>query len=204
MRYLAVTILSVIFVSACNQVKNNHRLPFYGNHDFIEGDTIYYTPGDFKLLNQDSIVVTPASLEGKIYVTDFFFTSCPSICPKMKTQLLRVYDKIEKDNDVMIVSHTIDPEHDNVEVLNTFASNLGVASSHWQFLTGERDSIYALAKTYMVIANEDVDAPGGFAHSGAFLLLDKSRRIRGVYDGTEKDQVDLLLNDIDLLRKEYE
>jgi protein SCO1/2 len=185
-------------------VKDNHRLPFYGNHDFVGNDTIYYTPGDFKLLNQDSAVVTQSSLTGRIYVADFFFTSCPTICPIMKTQLLRVYDKIKNDSDVQIVSHTIDPEHDDVALLNTFASNLGVSSSHWQFLTGEKDSIYALAQTYMVIANEDTDAPGGFAHSGAFLLLDKERRIRGVYDGTEKDQVDLLIKDIDLLRKEYE
>ena len=155
-------------------------------------------------MNQDSTLVTPTSLEGKIYVTDFFFTSCPTICPVMKTQLMRVYDKIENDTDVMIVSHTIDPEHDDVALLNSYAYNLGVSSSHWQFLTGDRDSIYALAQTYMVIANEDADAPGGFIHSGAFLLLDKQRRIRGVYDGTEKDQVDLLMKDIDLLRKEYE
>ena len=204
MRSFTLLILSVLSIAACDQVKNNHRLPFPGNHDFVGNDTIYFTPGDFNLLNQDSVIVTPASLEGRIYVADFFFTSCPTICPIMKTQLLRVYDKIKNDQDVQIVSHTIDPEHDDVALLNTFASNLGVSSSHWQFLTGEKDSIYALAQTYMVIADEDSDAPGGFVHSGAFLLLDKARRIRGVYDGTEKDQVDLLIKDIDLLRKEYE
>jgi protein SCO1/2 len=204
MKSFILLLISILSIAACDQVKNNQQLPFLGNHDFSDSDTIYYTPGDFSLLNQDSVIVTPASLEGSIYVADFFFTSCPTICPVMKTQLLRVYDKIEKDKDVMIVSHTIDPEHDDVALLNTFASNLGVSSSHWLFLTGEKDSIYALAQTYMVIADEDADSPGGFVHSGAFLLLDKERRIRGAYDGTEKAQVDLLMKDIDLLRKEYE
>jgi protein SCO1/2 len=204
MKSLYILLFSILLIAACNQVKDNHRLPFLGNHDYTGSDTIYYTPGNFSLLNQDSVEVTPASLEGRIYVADFFFTSCPTICPVMKTQLLRVYDQIKNDQDVQIVSHTIDPIHDDVALLKDFATNLGVSSSHWQFLTGEKDSIYALAQTYMVIADEDSDAPGGFVHSGAFLLLDKERRIRGVYDGTEKAQVDLLMRDIDLLRKEYE
>ena len=102
------------------------------------------------------------------------------------------------------LSHTIDPEYDSVAVLNSFAKKLGVTSDNWQFLTGERDSIYSLAETYLVLADEDPSAPGGFIHSGAFILVDKERRIRAVWDGTEPDQVDLLIKDIDLLRKEYE
>jgi len=203
MRYFLLIGVSALFAS-CGDVKNNHRLPIYGHHDFTETDTVYYTVGDFSLVNQDSTVVTNKTLDGKIYIADFFFTSCPTVCPKMKTQLLRVYEKIEGAKDVSILSHTIDPDYDSVAVLKEFAFNLGVKTPTWHFVTGEKDSIYSLAETYLVMADEDPDAPGGYIHSGAFLLVDKQRRIRGVYDGTEPDQVNILLNDIDLLRKEYE
>lgn len=191
-------------IISCGEVKNNHGLPYLGHTAYNETDTVYHTVGDFSLVNQDSVSVSPSSYNGQITISDFFFTTCPTICPKMKAQMLRVYDKIESDEDVTIVSFTIDPEYDSVAVLNKFAENLGVRSERWQFLTGEKDSIYALAQTYLVLADEDSSAPGGFIHSGAFLLIDKERRIRGIYDGTEEDQVDLLLDDIDLLRKEYE
>ncbi len=197
-------LIIILAFASCGPVNNNKRLPIMGNHDINGADTTYYTVGDFRLTNQDSVVVTPESYKGRIYVADFFFTSCPTICPVMKAQMLRVYEEIENTPNVMIVSHTIDPEHDNVQVLNEFGKNLGVSSDKWHFLTGEKDSIYALAYTYMIIADEDPDAPGGFAHSGAFLLIDPDRRVRGVYDGTEPKQVDLLIKDIAVLRKEYE
>jgi protein SCO1/2 len=137
-------------------------------------------------------------------VADFFFTSCRTICPKMKTQLLRVYDSIQNFDDVVILSHTIDPEHDDVPRLHEFASRLGVESAKWHFVTGEKDSIYNLAQTsYFVTAMEDSSEPDGFIHSGAFLLIDKQRRIRGTYDGTSEEDVNRLIKDIKILRKEY-
>lgn len=202
MKYFILLVFAVVIIS-CENVKNNHRLPILGQHEYGKKDTIYYTVGNFSLINQDSAVVTNASLDGKIYIADFFFTSCPTICPKMKTQLLRVYEKIKNADDVSILSHTIDPEYDSVAVLKAFATNLGVTTPTWHFVTGEKDSIYSLATTYMVMADEDSKAPGGYIHSGAFLLVDRERRIRGVYDGTLPNQVDILLNDIDLLGKEY-
>ena len=202
MKIQHLVILLVLLV-ACDNVKNNHRLPYFGQHQYLLNDTIFYTVGGFNLVNQDSMEVTRVSYQNKITIADFFFTSCPTICPVMKTQMLRIYETIEDDDDVLLLSHTIDPAHDTVALLHQYAKNLGVNSSHWQFLTGNKDSIYALAETYMVIADEEPDAPGGFVHSGAFLLIDKEQRIRGVYDGTEPDQVDILINDIDLLRKEY-
>ena len=200
----SLCICGLILISACGQVKNNHQLPILGHHEYQEQDTIFYTVGEFDLVNQDSAMVSHKTYEDQIVVADFFFTSCPDICPRMKAQMVRVYDKIQNDQDVTILSHTIDPEYDSVALLKRFATNLGVTNDKWQFLTGERDSIYTLAETYWVLADEDPSAPGGFVHRGAFLLVDKMRRIRGVYDGTESDQVDLLLNDIDILRKEYE
>ncbi len=205
MKYIfPVGIILVLLGMGCGKVTDHHQLPILGNTIYEESDTIYHTIGNFSLVNQDSAVVTPATYSGQITISDFFFTTCPTICPKMKAQMLRVYETIKDDKDVTLVSYTIDPQHDSVAVLNRFAQNLGVKSSHWQFLTGEKDSIYALAETYLVMADEDPGAPGGFVHSGAFLLVDKERRVRGFYDGTMPDQVDLLINDIDLLRKEYE
>lgn len=198
------TWLALMALVACGQVKNNHKLPIFGNHDINGTDTVYHTVGDFRLINQDSVVVTPATYAGKMYVADFFFTSCPTICPVMKTQMLRVYESIEGQDDIVLVSHTIDPEHDTPALLKDYAASLGVNTNKWQFLHGAKDSIYALAQKYMIIANEDPNAPGGFAHSGAFLLVDGQARIRGVYDGTEPAQVDLLIKDIELLRKENE
>ncbi|MCP4457399.1 MAG: SCO family protein [Cytophagales bacterium] len=203
MRILTLLSLIIVIIS-CGDVRNNHSLPILGNSIYTESDTTFHTVGQFRLVNQDSAIVTNESFSDKIYIADFFFTSCPTTCPKMNTQLLRVYEKIEDSNDVSILSHTIDPDYDSVAVLKEYAFNLGVTAPVWHFVTGEKDSIYALAETYLVMADEDPDAPGGYIHSGAFLLVDKERRIRGVYDGLEPVQVDILLKDIDLLRKEYE
>jgi protein SCO1/2 len=197
--------LGLVILLACEGPTYNKALPILGNHVYTENDTLYHRIRPFQLINQDSVFITRDSLEDHIYVSDFFFTSCPTICPKMKAQMLRVYEQFENDPEVLIVSHTIDPQHDTVAVLNTFAKNLGVSSEKWHFLTGEKDSIYALAESsYLVMADEDPNAPGGYIHSGAFLLVDKDQRVRGAYDGTMPDQVDLLMKDIELLKKEYE
>lgn len=167
-------------------------------------DTVYHTIAPFSFIDQDSQRVTHLTLAGKIYVADFFFTSCRTICPIMKTQMLRVYDSIQKYDDVVIVSHTIDPEHDDVARLHDFAGKLGVKSSKWHFVTGEKDSIYNIAQiSYFVTALEDKTEPDGFIHSGAFLLIDKQRRIRGKYDGTSEEDVNRLIQDIAILRREY-
>ena len=122
----------------------------------------------------------------------------------MKTQMLRVYENFQDNPSVMILSHTIDPKHDSVAVLHEFADRLGVSSKTWHFVTGEQEEIYDIGQnSYMVTAREDPDEPGGYLHSGAFLLIDKERRVRGIYDGTKADKVDLLMEDIDKLLSEY-
>ncbi|MEP1094418.1 MAG: SCO family protein [Cyclobacteriaceae bacterium] len=195
----------VVAIASCSAPQSTAPLPFYGNKIFEENDTIYHTIEDFELVDQDSSWVTNATFANQVYVSDFFFTSCPTICPKMKQQMLRVYEKFEANDQVAILSHTIDPKHDTVAVLKDFADKLGIKSSKWKFVTGDQDYIYDLGeKSYMVMADEEPDAAGGFIHSGAFLLVDKERRIRGVYDGTVEEQVDVLLTDIDKLLKEYE
>jgi len=210
--YQPLILLSIIsLIASCSQPYGKNELPVMGRKKVVEKevngkvqiDTLDHTIADFAFYDQDSALITNESFKGQIYVSDFFFTSCPTICPKMKKQMLRVYEKFEKTPEVALLSHSIDPTHDNVEVLYDYAEALGVNSSKWHFVTGDIDAIYNIGeKSYMVTTGEDDQAPGGYIHSGAFLLVDNERRIRGVYDGTVEEQVDVLLSDIDLLLKE--
>ncbi len=179
-------------------------LPKLGRKIVENGDTIYHTIGDFRLVNQEGRDVTPDTFEDKIYVADFFFTSCPTICPTMKTQMLRVYQRFLEQSEVAILSHSIDTKHDSVPVLKEYALRLGIEDDQkWHFVTGDQAEIYKLGQSdYMVTAGADENAPGGYIHSGAFLLVDRDKHIRGVYDGTVVEDVDELMEDIELLLKE--
>lgn len=191
-----------IFIAGCLPQQKEKPLPIFGERDVVAGDTIYHTIKAFAFLNQDSQIVNNETVKGKIYVSDFFFTSCRTICPKMKTQMLRVYQDIQELDDVIILSHTIDPEYDTVGLLKDYAVRLGVSSKKWHFLTGDKDEIYKIAQTsYFVTAFEDKTEPDGFVHSGAFLLVDKQGRIRGKYDGTVEADVDRLMKDIRRLQR---
>ncbi len=199
----------LIALAACSSptAETTNKLPILGRKYYDEAtqDTVYHKVGNFSFVNQDSALVTPETLDGKIYVADFFFTSCPTICPIMKKEMLRVYDEFKDNPEVAIVSHTIDPEYDTVALLHDYAERLGVKSPAWQFVTGEKDSIFNIAlKSYMVTAAEEEQAPGGRIHSGAFILVDKHHRIRGMYDGTVTEKVDVLINDIHRLLREDE
>jgi protein SCO1/2 len=193
-----------LLLSACSK-KKEEKLPILGEREVVGSDTVYHIIANFKFVDQDSAMVTNETFRDKIYVADFFFTSCRTICPIMKTQMLRVYDSLQNQNDVLLLSHTIDPEYDTVALLHDFAERLGVKSNKWHFVTGVKDSIYKIAQTsYFATAMEDKSEPDGFIHNGAFLLIDKDRRIRGKYDGTKDEDVNRLLADIRRLRKEYE
>ncbi len=204
--YFPVMLLAVL---GCMQ--ENKKLPIYGERETVEKivdgrtetDTIYHTIQDFAFVNQYGDTVTNRSLDGKVYVTDFFFTTCPTICPLMKKQMKMVYDAIRDKDDVAILSHTIDPRYDTPEVLRKFAGDLGVEGTQWQFVTGSKEKIYEIGQeSYMVTAREDSTAAGGYLHSGAFILVDKHRRVRGTYDGTKEAEAKKLIRDIDLLLKE--
>lgn len=195
--------LGILTLSSC-QKKETAELPYLGHNEIVGQDTVKHTVGDFRFLDQDSTWVTNNTFKNKIYVADFFFTSCPTICPVMHAQMLRLYDTYEDDPEIMFLSHTIDPEHDTVAVLHDYADRLGVKSNKWHFVTGDKEDIYKLGQTsYIVTADEDASQPGGYIHSGAFLLVDKDRHIRGAYDGTKPEQVDRLMKDIETLKKEY-
>jgi protein SCO1/2 len=211
-KILSLSTLALLLLN-CTPKKENEKLPILGYREVVakevEGkkviDTVYHSIADFQFVNQDSALVTNETFAGKIYVADFFFTSCRTICPVMKTQMLRVYETTQDMPDVAILSHTIDPEYDTVALLHDFADRLGVSSSKWHFVTGEQDKIYDIAQTsYFATAMVDKTEPDGFIHSGAFLLIDKERRIRGKYDGTQEEDVDRLIEDIKRLRKEYD
>jgi len=187
------------------------QLPFIGERevkpraDGGPADTVYATIPDFRLTNQDGQVITNQTFAGKVYVTDFFFATCPSICPKMQSELLRVYTKFKGDPRVLFLSHTIDPAHDSIPVLRDYAQRLGIPdASRWHFATASHDTIFALARTYMTAAQVDKGVAGGFAHSGAFALVDPQRRIRGVYDGMNPLEVQRLLDDLPVLLREVE
>ena len=204
----------IVSLSSCadsSGSSDSDKLPILGDHSIrvrmVNGksvtDSVYHTIPDFAFVDQYADTVTAKTLDNKIYVADFFFTTCPTICPKMKVQLKRVYEKYKGNPDLMLLSHTIDPAHDSVAVLHEFAKNLGVTGKQWLFVTGDRDKIYDIGQTsYMVTAQEDASAPGGVVHSGAFILVDKQKRVRGVYDGTTEEGVDKLMVDIDKLLHE--
>ncbi len=208
--WTSIFLLSLLTVSfmACDNAQR--KLPILGNTVYKEVngtiDTVYHTIPAFAFQDQEGATITQADVKGKIYVADFFFGTCPTICPKMAQQMLRVYDRFNTDEDFAILSHTIDPEHDTVEYLNGYAAKLGVNDNKtWHFLTGVKEEIYDLgtARGYMVQMREDETADGGYIHQGAFVLIDKEGRVRGFYDGTIPEKVDILMNDIEVLKAEY-
>lgn len=202
MRYL----IFVVFLAAgYSCTRKETSLPIIGERDVENGDTTYHTIAPFQFVDQDSSLISNDTFRDKIYVADFFFTSCRTICPVMKTQMVRVYEATKDMPDVILLSHTIDPEYDTVALLHDYAERLGAESKRWHFVTGVKDSIYKIAQTsYFATAMEDKADPQGFIHSGAFLLVDKKGRIRGKYDGTKEEDVNRLLADIKRLRQENE
>lgn len=189
-------------IAGCSS--DNKKLPYLGNVDVVNGDTVSHTVPDIKLIDQDSQVMRLSEQDAKIYLADFFFTSCPSICPKVAKQMLRLYDRYKDDDRVMLISHTIDQRHDSVSVLKRYAQNLEVDTDKWKFVTGEKDSIFHLADEYFVSVVEDPSAPKGFDHSGRIILLDKNRHVRGFAEGTDPESVTAFFKVVDrLLDEEY-
>jgi protein SCO1/2 len=180
------------------------RLPYLGNVEVVNGDSIYHTVPDISLTDQDSQVLHISKYSDKAIIADFFFTSCPSICPKVTKQMLRIYDRYKDDDRIIMISHTIDQRNDSVSVLHRYAKNLEVNTDKWKFVTGVKDSIYHLADQYFVSVVEDPLAPKGFDHSGRIILLDQQRRVRGFCEGTDPESVTAFFDIVDqLLADEY-
>ncbi|MCW9041537.1 MAG: SCO family protein [Flavobacteriales bacterium] len=171
----------------------------------LQGTTKNHSVGDFSLTDQDGRNVTPKDFEDKIYITDFFFVTCPTICPKMTDQMLRVYEEFKENGDILFLSHTVMPEEDSVPVLKEYADKNNISSERWKLVTGDKKHIYDLArKTYFAAVTEGDGGKDDFIHTENFILVDKEKRLRGFYDGTSKKDVDRLIKDIYTLLAEYE
>lgn len=200
---LSLVSLGALFTLGCHN--EPQRLPYLGNIEVNGSDTVYHTVPDIALTNQDSQAFRISTLGDKVILADFFFTSCPSICPKVQKQMLRLYDRYKDDDRVMMISHTIDQRNDSVEVLKRYAQNLEVNTAKWTFVTGQKDSIFDLADQYFVSVVEDPLAAKGFDHSGRIILVDKNRRVRGFCEGTDPESVTAFFDTVDkLLKEEYQ
>lgn len=194
--------------------KADHKfkvLPYYGEKEVAYNsgsevaDTVYHAVPDFSFINQDGEAVTFDDFENKILVVDFFFTTCPTICPIMTKQMTRLQWMLDDPayKDVKFLSHTVNPSHDTPEVLKAYGEEQGADFSTWTFVTGDKEEIYEQGfEGYLLSTQEDEAAPGGFLHSSYFVLVDRDRHIRGFYDGTSTKEVDDLMVDIKMLMKE--
>jgi protein SCO1/2 len=199
--------IGLLFLFSCG----NEALPILGNREVKVTrngnaetiDTIYQTIPDFQFQDQYGHSFSSKQTANKIYVADFFFVTCPSICPRMKRNLLKVNEKYGSDTNFLILSHTIDPEHDSVSVLYDYADKLNVNHGNWFFLRADRAYTYELAAhAYYASALADSTEPGGFVHSGGLILVDQQKRVRGIYDGTNADETEKLIKDIHILMHE--
>lgn len=206
--YTVLIACTSIVLTFCKGNVNNEKLvlPVYGEKKAVGtevSDTVYHTVSPFLFKNQYGENVTEQTIANKIYVADFFFATCQSICPKMSSQLVNVQNAFAKDDSVLILSHTVNPMHDTVEVLKEYAKSYGAIKNKWHFLTGTKKEIYDMARfSYLVNALEDDGSAEGFLHSELFVLIDAKKRIRGFYDGTDSVAVAKLISDIKLLKTE--
>lgn len=196
---LLLVILSTAFLS-CQQ--RDSKLPFIGEREIVDGDTQYYKIPDFSYISQDGIQVNAETMSGVPYVADFFFTSCPTICPKVKRQMMRLQEKFDDPQEVKFLSMSIDYRKDSIPVLKRYADKLGIDGSQWFLVQLKKDDIERVANQYFNVAFEDDDAAGGFDHSGRLILVDGDGHVRAHCDGTDPDDVDAFAKNIDLLLDE--
>ena len=210
-RLLAI-LFCIAALTSCSS-KKKEILAFVGPQQIIGADTIFHTVPSFTLLNQNSDSISNSDLAGKVYVADFFFTTCPSICPIMTNNLVKVQRAFKGVENFALVSHTVNPDFDREDILKEYAAKMHADTTNWHFLTGTKEAIYNTAfHGYFANAGEDELAPGGFLHSEYFILVDGHGRVRsgydkqgnvkGVYEGTNDQDVLQLVNDIKKLLKE--
>jgi len=202
---LPVAFVTWYFVSE-KEDKPSRYLPYFGpKHALKVNDTTYHFIPAFEFTDQNNEKVTLETVKNKIYVTEYFFTTCKSICPIMNTNLEKVYKEFKNRPDFLILSHTVDPETDSVSTLKDYASMRGVNDKHWLFVTGEKPKLYELArKGYLLNAEEGNGGEEDFIHTQNFALIDKEQHIRGFYDGIDSLEINRLEQDINVLFKEYD
>ena len=163
----------------------------------------YHKISDFKLTNQNGKEITQANYKDKIYVADFFFTTCQDICPVMTKNMYQLQEELKNDNQILLLSHTVIPEVDTVEQLKEYAVENNVDDSKWNLVTGDKKQIYELArKSYLAVEDSNY-SQYDMIHTENFMLIDKERQIRGFYDGTNSEDINRLLKDIKILKQSY-
>lgn len=211
--FAVLGVLSVIIVILFyNALKPEERLPIY-QPNMVSATLVdsslqyvrkYHSIADFKLVNQNGDTITQNTYADKIYVADFFFTTCPSICPVMTANLAEVQDEFKDDNEVLLLSHSVTPEIDSVAQLKKYAIEKGVIDQKWNLVTGDKKQIYELArKSYLAVMDDGDGGAYDMIHTENFMLIDKERRIRGYCDGTNKEEVEKLIRDIEILKSTY-
>ncbi len=199
---------------ACGDQEKKRVLPILGERDVVyttvdgkeQADTLYHHVPEFEYLNQDSMYVKSADLKGKIWIADFFFTHCPSICPPMTTQMKRLSIMTRDLNEhIQFLSFSIDPKRDTPTRLREYITLHGIEATNWYFFTGEEAATHLLAKEFFNGAERNDEVPGGYGHTPYFALVDTEGLVRGIYDGTNSDAVDQLEEDVrKLLEHEYD
>lgn len=193
-------------------LKPTKRLPIYQpamvNYELVDSTLQhvkkYHQIADFSLINQNGKVITQQDYKNKIYVADFFFTTCPSICLKMTENMGLLQKEIFDDPQIMLLSHSVTPETDTVAVLKKYALEKGVVDTKWNLVTGDKKEIYTLArKSYLAVKEDGDGGPFDMIHTENFILVDPKKRIRGFYDGTDLDAMKQLLDDITILKDEF-
>ena len=199
MSFLLITV-------ACN---NKKRLPYYDTADFtpkweMKDEKSFHRIRPFKLLNQENKLFTEKDIEGKICVADFFFTSCPGICPKMANSMIDVQKEFINDEDILLLSHSVTPNKDSVPVLKKYAQSKKVNFKRWKLLTGNKNEIYDLGRKYYFVEEDEGVKKSDeiFLHTENFILIDKQRHIRGIYNGLDPNSIENLIRDIKVLKTE--
>ena len=201
-----IFLMLFVFIS-CDEVSKK-QLPIHNPTDFnpklvdksIRNVSDNHRVKDFNLINQNGIKVSSKDYENKIYVVDFFFTSCPSICPIMTNNMLLIQEEFIQNNNIMLLSMSVTPEIDNVEVLKKYAIEKGVIDSKWNITTGSKKHIYELArKSYFAVLDQGDGGLQDFIHTPNFILVDTKKQIRGIYDGTVENEISRLIQDINIL-----
>ena len=204
---------TVIMYLIYNALQPKKRLPIYQpnmvNVELVDSTLQhvkkYHRIADFSLINQNGDTITQENYRGKIYVADFFFTTCPTICPIMTANLVEVQAALVNDPEVLLLSHSVTPEIDTVAQLKKYAIEKGVNDAKWNLVTGDKKQIYELArKSYLAVQEDGDGGPFDMIHTENFILVDKQRRIRGFYDGTKEEEMDRLLSDIEILKNSQE
>ena len=203
----------IILTLFYNALKVDNKLPIYQpamvNYELVDNSIQhvkkYHKIAPFSLINQNGEIVTEKDYQNKIYVADFFFTTCPSICPKMTENMGLVQKAIKDDSQIQLVSFSVTPKIDSVAQLKRYAIEKGVLDSKWNLLTGDKKLIYNLARKSFLAAKNDGDGgPHDMIHTENFVLVDPDKRIRGYYDGTDKAAMESLMEDITTLKEEYD